>query len=79
MKISKPAPLEAYVKNDLLEEKDKEIERLNNIRVRAIEYIKRYESIRAYYDYQDEEYWETDYDDDFQEELLSILTGGDEE
>lgn len=37
------------------------------------EYINKYESIRAYYEYQDGEYWETDYDDDFKEDILELL------
>lgn len=45
---------------------------------KAIEYIKKYESIRAYYEYVDEDgYDEYNYDEDFKEELLKIL--GDKE
>ena len=46
---------------------------------KAIEYVNRFESINAYYEYQDGEYWETDYDDDFQKNLLNILKGEDKE
>ena len=44
---------------------------------KAIEYINRFDPIRAYYEYQDGEYWETNYDDDFKDELLEILKGED--
>ena len=39
-----------------------------------IEYINRYESIKAYYEYIDEDgYDEYNYDEDFKKELLDIL------
>ena len=45
---------------------------------KAIEYIKKYERIKAYYEYVDEDgYDEYNYDEDFKEELLEIL--GDKE
>nr|DAU13575.1 MAG TPA: hypothetical protein [Caudoviricetes sp.] len=41
---------------------------------KAIEYINRYESIKAYYEYIDEDgYDEYNYDEDFKKELLDIL------
>ena len=41
---------------------------------KAIEYIKKYESIKAYYEYIDEDgYDEYNYDEDFKKELLDIL------
>lgn len=41
---------------------------------KAIEYINKYESIKAYYEYIDEEgYDEYNYDEDFKKELLDIL------
>ena len=41
---------------------------------KAIEYINKYESIKAYYEYIDEDgYDEYDYDEDFKKELLDIL------
>lgn len=41
---------------------------------KAIEYINKYESIKAYYEYIDEDgYDEYNYDEDFKKELLEIL------
>ena len=41
---------------------------------KAIEYINKYESIRAYYEYRDEDgYDEYNCDEDFKSELLDIL------
>ena len=41
---------------------------------KAIEYINKYESIKAYYEYIDEDgYDEYNYDEDFKKELLDIL------
>ena len=41
---------------------------------KAIEYINKYESIKAYYEYIDEDdYYEYNYDEDFKKELLDIL------
>lgn len=42
----------------------------------AIEYINKYENIKAYYEYIDEdEYDEYNYDEDFKKELIQILQG----
>lgn len=42
--------------------------------IKTIEYIKKYESIRAYYEYIDEDgYDEYNYNEDFKKELLEIL------
>ena len=42
----------------------------------AIEYINKYENIKAYYEYIDEdEYDEYNYDEDIKEELIHILQG----
>ena len=42
----------------------------------AIEYINKYENIKAYYEYIDEdEYDEYNYDEDFKKELIHILQG----
>ena len=41
----------------------------------AIEYIEKYESIKAYYEYEECGYTEYNYDEDFKEELLEILKG----
>lgn len=60
-------------KQDLIKYASELQERIN----KAIEYVNRFESINAYYEYQDGEYWETDYDDDFQKDLLNILKGND--
>ena len=44
---------------------------------KAIEYINKYESIKAYYEYIDEDgYDEYNYDEDFKKELLDILKEG---
>ena len=41
---------------------------------KAIEYINKYENIKAYYEYIDEDgYDEYNYDEDFKKELLDIL------
>lgn len=47
---------------------------------KAIEYINNFESIRAYFEYTDEDgYDEYDYDDTFRTELLKILKGEENE
>lgn len=54
----------------LLEQVKKQKEVINN----AIELINKYESIKAYYEYIDEDdYDEYNYDEDFKKELLDIL------
>jgi hypothetical protein len=63
----------------LLEEinrlKDK-VEQLQNRIDKAVEYINKFESIKAYYEYTDEDgYDEYNYDDDFKEDILNILKG----
>ena len=43
---------------------------------KAIEYINKFESIKAYYEYTDEDgYDEYNYDDDFKKDILNILKG----
>lgn len=43
----------------------------------AVEYLNKYESIKAYYEYIDEDgYDEYNYDEDFKKELLDILKEG---
>ena len=55
---------------ELLQENKKYKEVIDN----AIEYINKYESIKAYYEYIDEDgYDEYNYDEDLKEELLDIL------
>ena len=55
---------------DLQEENQKLKEVINN----AIEHINKYENIRAYYEYIDEDgYEEYNCDEDFKKELLDIL------
>lgn len=44
----------------------------------AIEYINKYESIKAYYEYEECGYEEYNYDNDFKDDLLEILKGKDE-
>ena len=43
----------------------------------AIEYIKHYETIRGYYEYEECGYDEYNYEEDLKEELLDILKGSD--
>ena len=58
-----------YIKN-LQQENQKYKEVID----KAIEYINKYESIKAYYEYIDEDgYDEYNYDEDFKKELLNIL------
>ena len=58
-----------YIKN-LQQENQKYKEVID----KAIEYINKYESIKAYYEYIDEDgYDEYNYDEDFKKELLDIL------
>lgn len=42
---------------------------------KAIEYINKYESIKAYYEYVECGYEEYNYDNDFKDDLLEILKG----
>ena len=44
---------------------------------KAVEYINKFESIRAYYEYEDCGYTEYNYDEDFKQDLLEILRGED--
>ena len=69
-----------FMKNDVFSlEYDKETLRdmvleLQEAINKAIEYINKYESIRAYYEYIDEDgYEEYNCDEDFKKELLGIL------
>ena len=69
-----------FMKNDVFSlEYDKETLRdmvleLQEVIDNAIEYINKYESIRAYYEYIDEDdYEEYNCDEDFKKELLGIL------
>lgn len=51
-----------------------ENKKLKEVIDKAIEYINKYESIKAYYEYIDEDgYDEYNYDEDFKKELLDIL------
>ena len=55
---------------ELQEENKKQKEKID----RAIKYINKYESIKAYYEYIDEDgYDEYNYEEDLKEELLDIL------
>ena len=52
----------------------KENQKYKEVIDKAIEYINKYESIKAYYEYIDEDgYNEYNYDEDFKKELLDIL------
>ena len=58
-----------------LDESEQENKQLKEVIDRAIKYINKYESIKAYYEYIDEDgYDEYNYDEDFKKELLDILT-----
>jgi len=46
---------------------------LINKNIKAIEYINKFEDIRAYYSYEDNGYEEYNYDEDFKKDLLDIL------
>ena len=79
--------LELQQENEILKENaennDKVVDKINwenqllKTKIRnAIEYINKYENIKAYYEYIDEdEYDEYNYDEDFKKELLHILQG----
>jgi phosphotransacetylase len=55
---------------------EEEINELQNRIDKAVEYINKFESIKAYYEYTDEDgYDEYNYDDDFKEDILNILKG----
>ena len=78
---------ELYKENKILKENaennDKVVDKINwenqllKTKIRnAIEYINKYENIKAYYEYIDEdEYDEYNYDEDFKKELIHILQG----
>ena len=52
------------------------IEELQEKIDKAVEYINKFESIKAYYEYTDEDgYDEYNYDDDFKKDILNILKG----
>ena len=57
------------------EEKQQLTDRIN----KAIEYINKFENIKAYYSYEENGYEEYNYDEDFKIDLLEILKGGEEE
>ena len=53
---------------------EKENKKYKEVIDKAIEYINKYESIKAYYEYIDEDgYDEYNYEEDLKEELLDIL------
>ena len=45
---------------------------------KAIEYIEKFEDIKAYYSYEENGYEEYNYDEDFKKDLLNILKGENE-
>lgn len=56
----------------LIDRNDEKQDRID----KAVEYINKFESIKAYYEYIDEDgYDEYNYDDDFKEDILNILKG----
>lgn len=54
---------------ELLQENQQLKERIN----KAVEYINKFEDIKAYYSYEENGYEEYNYDEDFKIELLEIL------
>ena len=59
---------------DFIDEQNKYIEKIKKRIDKTIEYINKYESIKAYYEYIDEDgYDEYNCDEDFKSELLDIL------
>ena len=57
-----------------IDELQQENKKYKEVIDKAIEYINKYESIKAYYEYIDEDgYDEYNYDEDFKKELLDIL------
>lgn len=66
--------------NQLLKKENQELkeqlQKQKEVNNKAIEYINKYENIKAYYEYIDEdEYDEYNYDEDFKKELIHILQG----
>ena len=54
-----------------------QVQKQKEIIDKAIEYIKHYETIRGYYEYEECGYDEYNYEEDLKEELLDILKGSD--
>lgn len=64
-------PFEMFYENKKLKEQLQKQKEVNN---KAIKYINKYENIKAYYEYIDEDgYEEYNYNEDFKKELLHIL------
>lgn len=61
--------------NEYKETLEEQIKDLQTRIIKAVEYINKFESIRAYYEYEDCGYTEYNYDEDFKEDLLDILRG----
>lgn len=59
------------------EKLQKENKQLKETFDKAIEYINKFEDIKAYYSYEEDGYEEYNYDEDFKIDLLEILEGGD--
>lgn len=59
------------------EKLQQENEQLKETINEAIEYINKFEDIKAYYSYEEDGYEEYNYDEDFKIDLLEILKGGD--
>ena len=58
----------------LLNEKEQQCKKQKEVIDKVIELLNKYESIKAYYEYIDEDaYEEYNYDEDFKKELLDIL------
>ena len=67
-------PIESNLLVSYIKELQQESKKQKEIIDRAIKYINKYESIKAFYEYIDEDgYAEYTYDEDFKKELLDIL------
>ena len=63
-----------YYHNDCIENLQQENQKYKEVIDKVIEKINKYENIKAYYEYIDEDgYDEYNYDEDFKRELLDIL------
>ena len=67
-------PIESNLLVSYIKELQQQCKKQKEVIDNTIKYINKYESIRAYYEYIDEDgYDEYNYDEDFKKELLDIL------
>ena len=65
-----------FKQNEEIEQSQQENKKYKELIDKTIKYINKYESIKAYYEYIDEDgYDEYNYDEDFKKEILDILKG----